>query len=149
MLHFLPCFFLVMLSFSFLLFRAIFHDHWCLIGAIGDAVNCRFGRLEAWLAAVGLVVEIGKQDDERDGVANQSPLHPGRKWAARVERMSGMANGDMELDLNISKRVCNRNLQLIKLSLVKTSLIASSSLEEHKDQIMSQNDNFTTKKCYV
>ncbi len=63
--------------------------------------------------AVCLVVEIGKQDDERNGVANQSPLHPGREWAARVERMCGVANGDVELDLNTSKSVCNRNPQLL------------------------------------
>ncbi len=39
-----------------------------------------------------------QQDDERNGVANQSPLHPGRERAARVERMSGVANGDRELE---------------------------------------------------
>lgn len=113
MFHFLSCFFLIMLSFSFLLFLSIFRDLRCLAGAIGDAVHGRFGRLEAWLAAVCLVVEIGKQDDECNGVANQSPLHPGREWAARVERMSGVANGDVELDLNTSKSVCNRNPQLL------------------------------------
>lgn len=91
-----------MLSFSFLLFLSIFRDLGCLAGAVGchgDTVNCGFGCLETWLATVGLVVKIGEQDDERDGVANQSPLHPCWEWAARVERVSGMANSDVELDL--------------------------------------------------
>lgn len=113
--HFEPhetqCFFSVMFSFSFLLFLSIFRDLRCLSGAItrcGDAINGRFWRLEPWLAAVGLVVEIGKQDDERDGVADQSPLHPGRERAARVERVSGMTNGDVELDLNrCETEICN------------------------------------------
>lgn len=52
------------------------------------------------MPSIGLIVEIGKQDDESDGVANQSPLHPSREWAARVERMTRVADGDVKLDLN-------------------------------------------------
>lgn len=52
------------------------------------------------MAAVSLVVEICKQDDESDGVTNQSPLHPGRERAARVKGMSRVTDGDVKLDLN-------------------------------------------------
>lgn len=48
-----------------------------------------------------MVVKVGEEDDEGDGVANQSPLHPGGEWAAAVERVAGMANGHMELDLKM------------------------------------------------
>lgn len=66
-------------------------------GAIGDgfASLLRGGRF----APVSVVVEVGEEDDEGDGVTDQSPLHPGREWAACVEGVASVANGHMELDL--------------------------------------------------
>lgn len=48
-----------------------------------------------------MIVEVGEEDDEGDRVANQSPLHPSRERAATVERVAGMANGHVELDLKL------------------------------------------------
>lgn len=48
-----------------------------------------------------MVVEVGEEDDEGDGIANQSPLHPGGEWTAGVEGVSSMADGHMELDLEM------------------------------------------------
>lgn len=50
-------------------------------------------------APVCVVVEVGEEDDEGDGVANQSPLHPGGEWTACVEGVSSMADGYVELNL--------------------------------------------------
>lgn len=46
-----------------------------------------------------MIVEVGEEDDEGDSIANQSPLHPAGKWAASVERITGVADGYMKLDL--------------------------------------------------
>lgn len=46
-----------------------------------------------------MVVEVGEEDDEGDSIANQSPLHPAGKLAARVEGVASVSNGHMELDL--------------------------------------------------
>lgn len=46
-----------------------------------------------------MVVEVGEEDDERDSIADQSPLHPAREWAARVEGITGVADGYVKLDL--------------------------------------------------
>lgn len=51
--------------------------------------------------SVSVVVEVGEEDDESDGVTDQSPLHPGWEWAAGVEGVSSMANGHVELDLEM------------------------------------------------
>lgn len=54
---------------------------------------------EGWFAPVGVVVEVGEEDDEGDGVANQGPLHPAGERAAGVEGVAGVADGHVELDL--------------------------------------------------
>lgn len=48
-----------------------------------------------------MIVEVGKEDDESDCVTDQSPLHPGGKWAAGVEGVSSMADSHMELNLEM------------------------------------------------
>lgn len=59
-----------------------------------------FGRsLAAGLPTVRLVIEIAEEDDEGEGVSNQTPVHPLRERAVRVQRQSRVANGDMKLDL--------------------------------------------------
>lgn len=50
-------------------------------------------------ASVSVVVEVGEEDDEGDGVADQGPLHPGGEWTAGVEGVAGVADGHVELDL--------------------------------------------------
>lgn len=65
--------------------------------AVGDGFASFLGR--GRFSPVSVVVKVGEEDDEGDGVTNQSPLHPSREWAATVERVAGVANGDMELDL--------------------------------------------------
>lgn len=58
-----------------------------------------------WFASVRVVVEVGKEDDEGDSIADQSPLHPAGEGAASVEGITSVADGYMELDLfNIKKR---------------------------------------------
>lgn len=52
-----------------------------------------------------MVVEIGEKDDESDGIADQSPLHPGGEWTAGVEGVSSVADGYMELDLEMYTHV--------------------------------------------
>lgn len=69
--------------------------------AIGDSFTSLLGR--GRFSPVSVVVKVGKEDDEGDGVTNQSPLHPGREWASTVERVAGVANGHMELDLKLQK----------------------------------------------
>lgn len=46
-----------------------------------------------------MVVEVGKEDDEGDSVANQSPLHPLGERTACVEGLGSMTDCHMELDL--------------------------------------------------
>lgn len=59
-----------------------------------------FGRgLAAGLPTVRLVIEIAEEDDEGEGVSNQTPVHPLRERAVRVQRQSRVANGDVKLDL--------------------------------------------------
>lgn len=59
-----------------------------------------FGRgLAAGLPTVRLVIEIAKEDDEGEGVSNQTPVHPLRERAVRVQRQGRVANGDVKLDL--------------------------------------------------
>lgn len=68
-------------------------------GAIGDrlASLVRRGRF----ASVRVVVEVGEKDDKGHSIANESPLHPVREWAASVEGVSGVANRHVELDLGM------------------------------------------------
>lgn len=67
--------------------------------AVGDelAPLVRRGRFPP----VSVVVKVGEEDDEGDGIANQGPLHPGREWTAAVEGVAGVADGYMELDLEV------------------------------------------------
>lgn len=51
------------------------------------------------LAAVCLVVEVAKQDDEGDGVADEGVVHPVGEVAVDVQRQGSVADGDVELDL--------------------------------------------------
>lgn len=75
--------------------------------AVGDRLACLGGGLASGLAAVGLVVEVSEEDDKGDGVANQGPVHPVWELAVDVEGESGVANGDVELDLiNGTRNVC-------------------------------------------
>lgn len=67
--------------------------------AIGDVLAALL--LRGRFAPVSVVVEVGEKDDESDGVTDQSPLHPGGEWAAGVEGVSSMADGHMELDLEM------------------------------------------------
>lgn len=70
-------------------------------GAVGDGL-ARFGRgglAPGLLAAVGLVVEVAKEDDEGDGVADEGIVHPVREVAVDVEGQGRVADGDVELDL--------------------------------------------------
>lgn len=55
--------------------------------------------LRGGFASVRVVVEVGEEDDEGYGVANQSPLHPGGELTACVEGVAGVADGHVELDL--------------------------------------------------
>lgn len=57
-------------------------------------------------ASVSVVVEVGKENDEGDGIANQSPLHPVRERTACVEGLGSMADGHVELDLLITQNSC-------------------------------------------
>lgn len=68
-------------------------------GAVGDRLASLLcgGRF----ASVRVVVEVGEKDDKGDSVANESPLHPVREWAASVEGVSGVADRHMELDLEM------------------------------------------------
>lgn len=65
----------------------------------GDAVGCTLGRFVPRMLAVRLVVEVGEEDDEGDGIADECPLHPSGERTACVERVGGVADGDVELDL--------------------------------------------------
>lgn len=68
-------------------------------GAIGDGLASLLrGRR---FATVSVVVEVSEKDDKGDSIANQSPLHPGREWAACVEGVASVADGHMELDLEM------------------------------------------------
>lgn len=68
-------------------------------GAIGNGLASLLrGRR---FASVSMVVEVGEEDDEGDSVADQSPLHPGREWATCVEGVAGVADSNMELDLEM------------------------------------------------
>lgn len=66
----------------------------------GGAVRHVFASFLRWrFASVRVVVEVGEEDDEGDGVANQSPLHPAGERTAGVEGVASMADGHVELDL--------------------------------------------------
>lgn len=58
-----------------------------------------------WLATICLVVEVPKEDNEGDGITNQTPVHPFREGAVSVEGKSSVTNSDMELDLRKGKTV--------------------------------------------
>lgn len=58
-----------------------------------------------WLAPICLVVEVSKEDNEGEGVTNQTPVHPFGEGAVSVERKSSVANSDVELDLGRWKTV--------------------------------------------
>lgn len=62
-----------------------------------------------------MVVEVGEEDDESDGVTDQSPLHPGGEWAASVEGVSSMADGHMELDLEMYTHMLAYNTMKLML----------------------------------
>lgn len=68
-------------------------------GGGGDAVGGALGWFSTRPETVGLVVEVGKEYDEGDGIGDERPLHPGWEWAAGVQRVSRVTNSDMELDL--------------------------------------------------
>lgn len=51
------------------------------------------------LAAVGLVVEVAKEDDEGDGVAYEGVVHPVGEVAVDVQGQGRVTDGDVELDL--------------------------------------------------
>lgn len=68
------------------------------ISFCGKTVDHALACFVPWLLPVGLVIEVGEEDDEGDCVCDKRPLHPGREWAARVERVSGMADCHMKLD---------------------------------------------------
>lgn len=53
-------------------------------------------------------VEVGEEDDEGDGVANQSPVHPLGEIAVDVEGMDGVDYGKTELQLYRERK--NREL---------------------------------------
>lgn len=75
--------------------------------AVGDGLAALL--LWGGFASVSVVVEIGEEDDESDGVANQSPLHPGGERTAGVEGVSSVADGYMELDLEMYTHVLANN----------------------------------------
>lgn len=54
-----------------------------------------------------MVVEVGKEDDEGDSVANQSPLHPLRERTACVEGLGSVTDCHMELNLLNTKLMHN------------------------------------------
>lgn len=58
-----------------------------------------------WLATICLVVEVPKEDNEGEGITNQTPVHPFREGAVSVEWKSSVTNSDMELDLREWKTV--------------------------------------------
>lgn len=76
-------------------------------GAIRESPACFGGRggftARGLLAAVGLVVEIAKQDDESDGIADEGVVHPVGEVAVDVERQSRVPDGDVELNLTDKK----------------------------------------------
>lgn len=76
-------------------------------GAVGDGLACLGGGggvAPGLLAAVGLVVEVAKEDDEGDGVADEGVVHPVGEVAVDVQGQCRVANGDVELDLEGRER---------------------------------------------
>lgn len=71
-----------------------------------------------------MVVEIGEEDDESDGIADQSPLHPGGEWTSGVEGVSSVANGYMELDLEMYTHVLANNA--MKFTLLRCVFFVAS-----------------------
>ena len=57
------------------------------------------------LLDVRLDVEVSEEADEREGVADESVVHPLGKVAVDVERMEGMDYGKTELKLCVGKKV--------------------------------------------
>lgn len=51
-----------------------------------------------------MVVEVAKQEDEGDGVADEGVVHPVGEVAVDVERQGRVADGDVELNLRHSER---------------------------------------------
>lgn len=105
-------------------------------GAIGDGLASllRGGRF----ASVRVVVEVGEEDDEGDSITDQSPLHPGREWAACVEGVASVADGHMELDLEKQAHsVIKRTVTLEYHNLKKKMFSCSHALR----QILHSNNN--------
>ncbi len=75
--------------------------------------------LAAGLAAVRLVIEIPKEDDEGEGVSDQTPVHPLREQAVGVQRQSRVADGDVKLDLREKIHITDElsEVELEKLNL--------------------------------
>ena len=48
-------------------------------------------------------VEVGEEDDERDGIANQAVVHPLGEVAVNVQRVDCMDDGQSELKLENMK----------------------------------------------
>lgn len=79
-----------------------------------------------------MVVEVGEEDDESDGVTDQSPLHPGREWAAGVEGVSSMADGHMELDLEMYTHMLAYNtMKFIPICFVLFIAVAFKGLKNN------------------
>lgn len=77
--------------------------------------------------AIGLVVEVSKQDDEGYGITNQCPVHPVGEGAVDVEREGCMANRHVELDLTERKtRGC--------FSMSRTSSFGQCQEHQHSFQ---------------
>lgn len=86
-------------------------------GAVGDwFASFEWGRF----ASVSVVVEVGKEDDEGDSIANQGPLHPVGEWTSGVEGVAGMANGHVELDLWSKNKVLYSKAKPKKASNTKS-----------------------------
>lgn len=85
-------------------------------GAVGDGLASLLrGRR---FASVSVVVEVGEEDDEGDSVADQSPLHPGREWAACVEGVASVADGHVELDLDMETQKKKLTRGLCNISIL-------------------------------
>lgn len=98
-----------------------------------------------------MVVKVGEEDDEGDGVTNQSPLHPGRERAATVERVAGVANGHMELDLKMEKRAEIKTRIALHVNAkhlyVTNVTLFSNSLTPHtyKNKTLPKQQDFISK----
>lgn len=84
-----------------------------------------------------MVVEVGKEDDEGDSVANQSPLHPLRERTARVEGLGSMTDCHMELDLLNTQHSCTKLCSFKKKTLRKIVKRSTMILQNIKHAVPS------------